>query len=93
MGETPAAGDVIYYNTVCIVMFTTIYYNTVQYNLQYGAVRPIGSFFVHPKLDTRISFVRPSVRSSVTLRIPPLKSETGWTGELWLNRVLLILEN
>ena len=24
---------------------------------------------------------------------PPLKSETGWTGELWSNRVLLILEN
>ena len=27
------------------------------------------------------------------LRGPPLKSETGWTGEFWLNRVLLILEN
>ena len=24
---------------------------------------------------------------------PPLKSETGWTGELWLNPVLLILKN
>ena len=30
---------------------------------------------------------------SVTLRVPPLDSETGWTGELWSNRVLLILEN
>ena len=29
---------------------------------------------------------------SVTLRVPPLDSETGLTGELWLNRVLLILE-
>ena len=24
---------------------------------------------------------------------PPLDSATGWTGELWLNRVFLILEN
>ena len=24
---------------------------------------------------------------------PPLKSETGWTGELWSSRVLVILEN
>ena len=29
----------------------------------------------------------------VTLRGPPLDSEMGWTGELWLNRILLILEN
>ena len=29
----------------------------------------------------------------VTLRGPPLDSETGWTGELWSNPVLLILEN
>ena len=35
-------------------------------------------------------FLRPS---SVTLVLPPMKSETGWTGELWSNRVLLILEN
>ena len=46
----------------------------------------------YPILDTRIS-VRPSVRSFVTLRVPPLDSETGWTGELWSNPVLLILEN
>ena len=31
--------------------------------------------------------------SSVTLVLPPLDSETGWTGELWSNRILLILEN
>ena len=31
--------------------------------------------------------------SSVTLRGPPLDSEKGLTGELWSNRVLLILEN
>ena len=30
--------------------------------------------------------------SFVTLRLPPLDSETGWTGELWSNPVLLILE-
>ena len=47
---------------------------------------------IYPKLDTRIS-VRPSVCSCVTLRVPPLDSETGWTGELWSNPVLLILEN
>ena len=38
-------------------------------------------------------FFRPSPSSSVTLVLPPLKSETGWTGELWSNRILLILEN
>ena len=37
-----------------------------------------------------ILLLRPS---SVTLRGPPLDSETGWTGELWSNRVLLICEN
>ena len=31
---------------------------------------------------------RPS--DSVTLRVRPLDSETGWTGEIKLNRVLLI---
>ena len=34
-------------------------------------------------------FLLPSF--SVRLRGPLLKSETGWTGELWPNRVLLIL--
>ena len=49
---------------------------------------------LYPKLDTRISFVCSFVRPScVTLRGPPLDSETGWTGELWSNPVLLILEN
>ena len=46
----------------------------------------------YPILDTRIS-VRSFVRPFVTLRGPPLDSETGWTGELWSNPVLLILEN
>ena len=32
-------------------------------------------------------------RPFVALILPPLKSETGWTGELWSNRFLLILEN
>ena len=34
---------------------------------------------VNPILDTRISFV---LRNA---RVPPLDSETGWTGELWSN--------
>ena len=36
----------------------------------------------HPILDTRIS-VRVFVRPCVTLRLPPVDSETGWTGEPW----------
>ena len=36
----------------------------------------------NPILDRRIS-VRMFVRVCVTLRVPPLDSETGWTGELW----------
>ena len=43
----------------------------------------------HPKypiLDTRIS-------CSVALRVPPLDSETGWTGELWLKTNLLNWQN
>ena len=31
--------------------------------------------------------------SSVTLRVPPLISEMGWTGELWSKTKFLILEN
>ena len=40
-------------------------------------------------------FTRPSVfrPSSVTLRLPPLISEMGWTGELWSKTKFLILEN
>ena len=37
--------------------------------------------------------LRPSPSFSVKLRPPPLDSEMGWTGELWLNRVFLILES
>ena len=37
-------------------------------------------------------FLRPP-SSSVTLRVQPLNSETGWTGELWLKTKFLILEN
>ena len=29
----------------------------------------------------------------VTLRVPPLDSETGWSGKLWLNTIILKLEN
>ena len=39
-------------------------------------------------------FLCPSVLcSSVMLVLPPLKSETGWTEEIWSNCVLLIFEN
>ena len=38
-------------------------------------------------------FVRPPLPPPSRSGYPPLDSETGWTGELWSNRVLLILEN
>ena len=43
-------------------------------------------------LNTRISFVQ-TPPPSVMVRVPPLDFDTGWTGELWSNRILLILEN
>ena len=45
----------------------------------------------NPKLDTRISFFFSFF--SVTLRGPPLDSETGWTGELWSKTNLLNWQN
>jgi hypothetical protein len=54
-------------------------------------IKMITSKIRHEDFLRPLSFVlRPSY---VTLRLPPLDSETGWTGELWSNRVLLILEN
>ena len=51
-----------------------------------GVIKHTTAFILYnPKLDTRISFVR----SSVTLVLPPLDSETGWTGELWSKTNLL----
>ena len=41
----------------------------------------VGWIYQYPILDTRIS-VCPFVRSCVTLRVPPLDSETGRTGEV-----------
>ena len=52
---------------------------------------PSVSSYIRHK-DFLRSFVCPDF-SSVTLRPPPLDSETGWTGELWSNRGFLILEN
>ena len=48
-----------------------------------------------PPRDGQVLAVRPSQAQTlcVTLRPPPLYSETVWTGELWSNRVFLILEN
>ena len=46
----------------------------------------------NPKLDTRISVLCP-LSSVWHAQGTPLYSETGWTGELWSNCVLLILEN
>ena len=47
----------------------------------------------YPILDTRIfvfpTSVFPSVSPFDRLRLPPLDSETGWTGELWLKTNLL----
>ena len=43
----------------------------------------------NPILDTVI-YGRPPF---VTLVLPPLDSETGWTGELWAKTKFLILEN
>ena len=54
-----------------------------------GCIKRKNINLVNPILDTRISVRTPSVM----LVLPPMKSETGWTGELWSNRVLLILEN
>ena len=42
----------------------------------------------NPILDTRI-LARAPPPPSVTLRLPPLGSETGWTGELWSKIYLL----
>ena len=52
-------------------------------------------FTVNPKLDTRISFVRPPPPPPPPSRsyYPPLDSETGWTGELWSKTHLLNWQN
>ena len=47
----------------------------------------------YPILDTRISFSSSFSFFSVTLRLPPLNSEMGGTGELWSKTKFLILEN
>ena len=44
----------------------------------------------NPKLDTRISVCS---LDFVTLVLPPLDSETAWTGDLWLKTNLLIWQN
>ena len=52
--------------------------------------KPVGSLYVcnRTKALFWISYIRHedlrlSVRPSVTLVLPPLDSEMGWTGELW----------
>ena len=56
--------------------------------IQYPAVTLKKKKNIYPKLDMRIS-----VRFCVTLRGPPLDSETGWTGELWSKTNLLNWQN
>ena len=46
--------------------------------------------YMNPKLDTRISVLCPSVRHA---QGTPPEIWTRWTGELWSNPILLILEN
>ena len=56
---------------------------------QLAYVSLLHSAGAYPILDTRISGLRPCV----TLRVPPLDSETGWTGELWSKTNLLNWQN
>ena len=51
----------------------------------------LGLPWLHPILDTRISVFRPP--PSEMLRLTPLESETGWTGELWSKTYLLNWQN
>ena len=75
--------------------------NTTQYSTKYADCVWRATFFRQADISIQNLtrgfplFVRSSfvLRSYVTLRGPPLDSETGWTGELWSNCVLLILEN
>ena len=46
-------------------------------------------FNINAILDTRISVLCPSVM----LTVPPLDSETGWTGELWSKTNILKWQN
>ena len=65
----------------------------MHYEIYFCAVSwcyPILSYIRHEDFLLLLLLLRPP---SVTLRGPPLDSETGWTGELWSKRVLLILEN
>ena len=57
-----------------------------QVSLMFHSDSPLKESYIRHK-DFRWSsfFVR--------LRVPPLDSETGWTGEHWSNPILLIFEN
>ena len=66
-------------------------YGWIRRELSIFVKENLTNMFNNPKLDTRISVLR--TLSFVTLRLPPLDSETGWTGELWSNCVFLVLEN
>ena len=84
-----------YFGDSVVPRFAWLQYPSISLYFLPNILVLFSSFFkMIQKLDTRISFVRSSfVRSYVTLSGPPLDSETGWTGELWSNHVLLILEN
>ena len=83
------------YNSLCCQIFgkgnsLDVSKESLEFDVAAVLGRKVG--IQNPIFDTRIS-VRVFVCLCVTLRGPPLDSETGWTGELWSNPVLLILEN
>ena len=68
-------------------------YNICWWSINNGEVTEFffDIFLLHPFLYTRISFVCLFLLHHAQGN--PLDSEMGWTGELWSNRILLILEH
>ena len=72
--------------------------NILQYQVSLNIHSKAGVFKYifwksHLKLDTGISVLCPLSFVLRHTQTTPLDSEKGWTRELWLNPVLLILEN
>ena len=64
--------------------------NNVQLIDDRGEFFKFLDFFIFLQSKIRHEDFRPSF---VTYRLPPLDSETGWTGELWSKTNLLIWQN